>query len=110
INPNELKEVNEALDWALNIEDEPSVIITRWPCVLKKLSKNDLKEFVNPFVNKYKVNNDECIGCKACTKVGCPAISFDRNSKLANIDAMQCVGCNVCSQVCPKKAIYKEEI
>ena len=30
INPNNLKEFNDALDWALSLE-EASVIITRWP-------------------------------------------------------------------------------
>ena len=110
INPNNLKEVNEALDWALGNEDGPSVIITRWPCVLKKLSKHDIEEFDKPFINKVKVNSDSCIGCKLCMKVGCPAISFNNDKKIASIDKTQCVGCEVCSQVCPKKAIIKEEM
>lgn len=37
INPNDLTAVKNALDWALELE-EPSVIITRWPCALKKFS------------------------------------------------------------------------
>lgn len=109
INPNNLKEVNEALDWALAIEDEPSVIITRWPCVLKKFSKEDIEEFNNPFKTKCKVDHDKCIGCKLCLKTGCPALSFDKENKLSNIDRNQCVGCGVCAQVCPKQAIVKEE-
>lgn len=109
IDPNNLKEVNEALDWALAIEDEPSVIITRWPCVLKKFSKEDIEEFDNPFKTKCKVDHDKCIGCKLCLKTGCPALSFDKENKLSNIDRNQCVGCGVCSQVCPKQAIVKEE-
>ena len=36
VNPLDLKAMKETLDWALAIEDEPSVIITKWPCVLKK--------------------------------------------------------------------------
>ncbi len=110
INPNNLKEVNEALDWALGNEDGPSVIITRWPCVLKKLSKHDIEEFDKPFINKVKVNSDSCIGCKLCMKVGCPAISFNNEKKIVSIDKTQCAGCEVCSQVCPKKAIIKEEM
>ena len=110
VNPNNLEEVNEALDCALENEDSPSVIITRWPCVLKKLSPRDVEEFDKPFRNKVKINSDECIGCKLCTKVGCPAISFNKDLKLASIDKNQCVGCGVCSQVCPKNAILKEEI
>ncbi|MEG0379965.1 MAG: thiamine pyrophosphate-dependent enzyme, partial [Eubacterium sp.] len=36
IDPNNLAAINEVLDKFLAL-DEPSVIITRWPCVLKKL-------------------------------------------------------------------------
>lgn len=110
INPNNLKEVNEALDWALDNKDDPSVIITRWPCALKKLSKHDIEEFDKPFINKFKVNKNNCIGCKLCMKVGCPAISFNNDKKIAYIDKTQCIGCEVCQQVCPKKAIIKEEM
>ncbi|MCM1989408.1 indolepyruvate ferredoxin oxidoreductase subunit alpha [Oceanirhabdus seepicola] len=108
VNPNNLQEVNEAFDWALAL-DEPSVIITRWPCVLKKFSKEDKEEFKGAFVEKCVVDKEKCIGCKKCTKVGCPAISFDKEAKKANIDSAMCVGCEVCAQVCPVSAIVKEE-
>lgn len=104
IDPNNLKIVKETLDWAFEL-DEPSVIITRWPCVLKKFSQQDLEEFSNPFKSKCEVDAESCIGCKLCMKTGCPAISFNKESKSAQIDKNQCVGCNVCSQVCPKDAI-----
>lgn len=108
INPNDLKEVNEAIDWALAI-DGPVVIITRWPCVLKKLSAQDKNEFDNVFKTKNTIDQDKCIGCKKCTSVGCPAIIFDKDKKKARIDSSSCVGCDVCSQVCPVGAIVKEE-
>lgn len=109
INPNNLSQVKETLDWAFDLE-EPSVIITRWPCALKKFSKQDIKEFNNPFNSKCSVDTDKCIGCKLCMKTGCPAISFKSDEKLVCIDKNQCVGCEVCSQVCPKDAISKEGI
>ena len=49
-----------------------------------------------------------CIGCKKCTKTGCPAISYNKENKKAIIDKNQCLGCEVCAQVCPKEAIIKE--
>lgn len=107
INPNNLSQVKETLDWAFNLE-EPSVIITRWPCALKKFSKQDIEEFNNPFTSKCSVNTDKCIGCKLCMKIGCPAISFKSEEKMVSIDSNKCVGCEVCSQVCPKDAISKE--
>ena len=109
INPNDLSQVKETLDWAFEL-DEPSVIITRWPCVLKKFSKQDIEEFNNPFTSKCSVDSERCIGCKLCMRTGCPAISFKSEQKSVLIDKNQCVGCEVCSQVCPKDAISKEVI
>lgn len=109
IDPNNLSQVKETLDWAFKLE-EPAVIITRWPCALKKFSKQDIEEFNNPFTSKCSVDTDKCIGCKLCMKTGCPAISFKSEKKSVCIDKNQCVGCEVCSQVCPKDAISKEGI
>lgn len=107
INPNDLNAVHETLDWALSL-NEPSVIITRWPCVLKRLTEAEKKEFHNPFTSTSKVNRDKCIGCKICLRSGCPAISFDAEDKKATVDPVQCVGCGVCNQLCPKSAIEME--
>lgn len=108
INPNNLKEVRETLDEFLKLE-EPSVIITKWPCALKKFSKEDKENFAGAFTKKMAVNTDKCIGCKMCMKSGCPAISYDGENKKAKIDDIQCVGCGVCSQLCPKDAIEWKE-
>jgi indolepyruvate ferredoxin oxidoreductase alpha subunit len=107
VNPNKLSEVKQALQDALAF-DGPSVIITRWPCVLKKLSGADKEEFPAVFTGKCSVDVDTCIGCKTCTKTGCPALSFNKETKKAGIDKSVCVGCEVCLQVCPKQAIKKE--
>lgn len=108
VDPNNLKLVKETLDWALSL-DEPSVIITRWPCVLKKFTEQDKKEFATAFQSKCKVDEEKCVGCKMCIKTGCPAISFDKTKKKSKIDPDPCVGCGVCLQVCPVKAIGKVE-
>lgn len=108
INPNDLTAVRNALNWALSL-DEPSVIITRWPCVLKKFSSKDKQEFSTAFKSKCKVDTDKCIGCRACVRTGCPAITFDKVIKKSSINPDACVGCEVCLQVCPVKAIGKVE-
>lgn len=74
--------------------DEPSVIISRRPCVLLKSVKPQLP---------LAVKGDMCKGCKKCMKLGCPAISV-KNGK-ARIDATLCVGCGVCTQLCAFNAI-----
>ncbi|MEA4812457.1 MAG: indolepyruvate ferredoxin oxidoreductase subunit alpha [Anaerolineaceae bacterium] len=108
INPNELQQVKESFDWALSL-DEPSVIITRWPCALKKQSEIDRQQFPGSFSQKYRVDEAVCIGCKKCTKTGCPAIVFQVEKKKSSIDQEKCIGCSVCAQVCPVKAIVKAE-
>lgn len=107
INPNDLKAVSCALDELLAL-DEPSVIITRWPCALKKFSKEDKSEFEGAFIERFTVEASKCIGCKLCIKCGCPALSFDTENKKAVIERIQCLGCEVCAQLCPKDAIVKE--
>ena len=69
--------------------NEPSVIISRRPCALLKYVKHKAP---------LAVEADKCVGCKACMKIGCPAISIV-NGK-AKVDATQCVGCGVCGQLC----------
>ncbi|HWP51104.1 MAG TPA: indolepyruvate ferredoxin oxidoreductase subunit alpha [Clostridia bacterium] len=106
INPNIIQEVRETLNWALSL-DAPSVIITRWPCVLKRFSAEDKQEFPSAFKHKMMVS-EKCIGCKVCLKCGCPAISFNFSEKKSDIDRDMCVGCTVCAQVCPVGAIIRE--
>ena len=108
IDPNQLDQVNEALDYCLAL-NEPSVIITRYPCVLKKFSEADKQEFEGMFQGKCHVDPDICIGCKICLETGCPALSVGRDMPQVRIDRTSCVGCSVCEQACSIGAIEREE-
>lgn len=78
--------------------EEPSVIITKRPCIL--INRAAMKK---PLV----VEKEKCINCGICLGVGCPAIA--RKDGKAKIDVAQCVGCGVCASVCPKDAIVSRE-
>ncbi|MDE7210398.1 MAG: 4Fe-4S binding protein, partial [Lachnospiraceae bacterium] len=88
VDPYDLAECERVLKEELAVA-EPSVIISRRPCVLLKYVKHE-----KPVV----VAQDKCKGCKACMRLGCPAISI-REGRAA-IDATLCVGCGVCAQLC----------
>jgi len=76
---------------------EVSVIITYNPCMLIRRKKFDIK--------KYRVNEDKCINCGICLKVGCPAVVKNEDETKSHIVESLCTGCSVCAQVCPKDAI-----
>lgn len=89
-----LKEINEAINFALNAE-EVSVIIARQPCALiKDLNKKPIY---------YSIEPEICKLCKACLKIGCPSISFNDNR--VKIDPNTCFGCSICYQTCKFGAI-----
>ena len=70
----------------------PSVLISNQPCVLRyRVSKKH-----------FAVDRKTCVGCRACLKAGCIALSFVPEGKAgyAQIDPLLCNGCGVCAQLC----------
>ena len=94
VDPYNLAECTAAIKEELAVS-EPSVIISRRPCALLKTVKHKA-----PLC----VDKDKCIGCKACMRIGCPAISMKDGKSV--VDATQCVGCGVCQGLCPKAAFF----
>lgn len=97
VDPYDLEASDAAIAEELAVA-EPSVIISRRPCALLKNVKHKAP---------LAVDKETCIGCRACMKVGCPAVSMKEGK--AVVDANQCVGCGVCSQLCPKQAFFSRE-
>ncbi len=93
VDPYDLKACEKAVKEEL-AANEPSVIISRRPCVLLKTVKHEA-----PLC----VDKDKCKSCKKCMTLGCPAISL-KDGK-AKIDTTLCVGCGVCKQLCAFDAI-----
>lgn len=70
-----------------------SVIIARRPCAL--LTKS--------YPPAYSIDPDKCVKCRACLRIGCPAIEFIGGK--VRINKELCVGCGVCKGLCHFGAI-----
>jgi indolepyruvate ferredoxin oxidoreductase alpha subunit len=115
VNPHDRPSTEKVLKREVN-RPEPSVIITKYPCVLLPDMK---KRRDKPL---YYVITEKCTGCRACLKLGCPAIEwvpltedeaaeqgFKKKQKgYARINAVLCDGCRQCFHVCKFKAIKKK--
>ncbi len=111
LNPHDIEAAREVLKEEIN-RPEPSVIISRAPCVLIPLERKRSK---TPFVSI----KENCTGCMACLRLGCPAITWnpmDEAEALAlgkkakqkgymQIDPVLCVGCGQCQPLCKFEAI-----
>ncbi len=93
VDPYMLKETEAVIRREVAYEG-PSVIISRRPCALLKSVKRK-----TPLL----INAGKCRNCKACMRIGCPAI-FIKDGRPA-IDPSQCVGCGVCGELCAFGAI-----
>ncbi|MCM0081463.1 indolepyruvate ferredoxin oxidoreductase subunit alpha [Geomonas sp. Red32] len=104
VNPHDLDECQKAIAEEME-RPETSVIITNQPCVLIK------REGVFVKGGTLAVEPDSCSGCRACLKIGCPAIEWvgtpgEKKGK-AHIDPLLCNGCEVCRQLCKFNAIQE---
>lgn len=96
--PYDLKAMEEAVRDAYESK-EVFVIITEQPCAL-------IKDVLRRRANLYcRVDQDLCVRCRACMRIGCPAISFREGA--IEIERSMCNGCTLCAQVCPQKAISR---
>lgn len=96
VDPYDLKATEAALKEAIAY-DGPSVIITRRPCALI--------EKTQPV--KYLVKADKCKTCRICLRLGCPALEYD--GETVQINPLTCYSCGICIDLCPTKAIVREE-
>ncbi|MBR4692075.1 MAG: 4Fe-4S binding protein [Oscillospiraceae bacterium] len=101
VDPIDQAAMNAAIEKALSTK-ETWVILSRRPCALLKeviKARGDLR---------CEIDAEACRGCRACTKVVCPALTFDAKTKKALIsDPASCTGCGLCMQQCRFGAIRK---
>jgi indolepyruvate ferredoxin oxidoreductase alpha subunit len=91
---------------------EPSVIISRAPCILSRRERTEQEKsfFVSP---------EACTGCRTCLRLGCPAIEWVKENGAgpegkkrkgrASIESFLCTGCTLCAQVCKFGAIKESD-
>ncbi len=100
VDPYELDQTRDLIRAEME-RPEVSVIITRRPCML---IKRDVVERKAPLY----IEQEKCTACKACLKLGCPAIEWHEGGEgkgKARVSRNLCVGCGVCQQVCKFGAI-----
>jgi indolepyruvate ferredoxin oxidoreductase alpha subunit len=115
VDPHDMERTEAVLRREVN-RPEPSVIITEAPCVLLP----DHRRKKRPV---YEVIPDLCTGCKACSRLGCPAIEWfpftpdeaagagkkSSQKGMARINPLLCDGCNQCPPLCKIKAILEKK-
>jgi indolepyruvate ferredoxin oxidoreductase, alpha subunit len=94
--------------------DAPSVIIAEASCVLLPEHRAETRP-------AYEVLPELCNGCKACGKLGCPAIEWvpltpeeavaagkkATQKGIVRINRLLCDGCNLCPDVCKMRAMVE---
>ncbi len=86
----------------------PRVLILRRKCALVEGRERG-------FPYKMRVDQDLCLGeecgCdRYCLRIfRCPGLVWDKHAQKAKIDGVICVGCGICSDICPQRAILREE-
>lgn len=115
VNPHDVVETRKVLREAVDL-DEISVVISEAPCVL--LPEMKMKKPVSYFTNQ-----ENCVGCMSCIRLGCPAISWrafeegeaeslgyrKKQKGISKIDEILCNDCGQCASLCKFNAITRGE-
>jgi len=115
VNPHDVVETRKVLREAVELQ-EPSVVISEAPCVL-------LPEMKERKPVSYFTNQENCVGCMSCIRLGCPAISWTsfaegeaeergyrkKQKGISKIDEILCNDCGQCASLCKFNAITRGE-
>jgi len=115
VNPHLIPETRKILKEAVALK-EPSVVISEAPCVL-------LPEMKERKPVSYFTNQENCVGCMSCIRLGCPAISWTaftegeaetrgyrkKQKGISKIDEILCNDCGQCASLCKFDAITRKE-
>lgn len=93
VDPYDTEQTQKVIAEELNTK-EPSLIVSRAACPLRERKRVGPRRQIDP---------ETCKACKACLKLGCPAI--DGADEKPRINEFLCNGCSLCEQICPFDAI-----
>ena len=82
------------------------VLILRRKCELLRM-RQDRKHLYKVYVDPDKCKGDKCGFCYRILK--CPGVALDHETGKAKIQEALCAECGLCADLCPSKAIVKEE-
>lgn len=114
INPNDMETTAKVLQREIE-RPEPSVVITKSPCVLLPEVRNRKGKLL------FHILPEECNGCRLCLRIGCPALEWvpateeeasepgpkGRRKGYVRVNAVLCDGCGQCVPLC-KTGVIKE--
>lgn len=115
VNPHDVVETRRILKEAVELR-EASVVLSEAPCVL-------LPEMKARKPVSYFTNQENCVGCMSCIRLGCPAISWTTFAEgeaeqrgyrasqkgISKIDEIVCNDCGQCASLCKFNAITRGE-
>jgi indolepyruvate ferredoxin oxidoreductase alpha subunit len=95
VDPLDIEATEQAVRAALAFVG-PAVVIARRPCIFV-----DRNQFGGPVA----VDPECCTRCRACLRLGCPALGLGEQSVV--VDQALCAGCELCADVCPHDAFVR---
>jgi indolepyruvate ferredoxin oxidoreductase alpha subunit len=106
--PFDLEETSRTIYELIQQQSGPKALVLRHECALVTARKSKPRFTL-------RVDSEKCIGencgCdRLCTRVfKCPGLIWDKASATSKIDEAICAGCGVCADICPARAIIREE-
>jgi len=103
--PFDIKGTTNKILELLKDEEGVKVLLLRRMCELVRM-RQERKQPYKVYVNEAKCKEK----CTYCTQYfACPGLALNKDTRKAQIVEGICVGCGVCVDICPSKAIIREE-
>jgi indolepyruvate ferredoxin oxidoreductase alpha subunit len=106
VDPFDTKATTAKLMELMKVEGGVKVLILRRKCELLRM-RQERKQPYKVWVDAEKCKGDKCGFCYRILR--CPGVALDKATGKAKIQEALCAECGLCADLCPNKAIVKEE-